>query len=121
MNPETLQRRYKILQEALQGIVASDRKHGNFAVLIQAAAREALEFADAETVTQKHADDLLLKGLNQARGHLLALDDALRAATAYVELYTANGTREHPPAWAAKFDADAIAKRCRAVLNGEKV
>lgn len=42
--------------------------------------------------------------------------DALRAAVAFVELYTGNGVQDQPPEWAADFDADKIAKHCRAVL-----
>jgi hypothetical protein len=47
--------------------------------------------------------------------------EALKAAAAYVELYTPNGTREQPPAWAVlpngDFDAEAIANRARAALQ----
>lgn len=49
------------------------------------------------------------------------LVDALEAAAAYVELFTPNGTRQQPPAWAVQangdFNAEAIARRARAALN----
>lgn len=56
-----------------------------------------------------------------------ALVDALRAATAYVELFTGNGVQEQPPEWAideqtGEYSAEMIARQCRAVLakiNGE--
>lgn len=51
---------------------------------------------------------------------LTEMNDALQAATAYVELYTANGVAEQPPQWAQAadgFDAELIAKRCRSVLR----
>lgn len=48
------------------------------------------------------------------------LADALRAAAAYVELFTGNGVRQQPPAWALKsdgeFDAEVIAARAREIL-----
>lgn len=48
------------------------------------------------------------------------LGDSLRAAAAYVELNTGNGTREQPPAWAVdadgSFNAERIAARCRKAL-----
>jgi len=47
--------------------------------------------------------------------------DALEAATAYVELFTKNGTRKQPPRWAIKpdgdYDAQEISDRARAVLQ----
>jgi hypothetical protein len=49
------------------------------------------------------------------------LVEALEAAVAFVELYTGNGTRKQPPAWAIKpngeFDAEAIAARARELLG----
>lgn len=50
-----------------------------------------------------------------------AVDDALRAATAYTELSTGNGVQQQPPAWAINpdgdgYDAEAIAKKGRAAL-----
>lgn len=51
-----------------------------------------------------------------------ALHDALCAAVAFVELYTGNGCRQQPPAWALSkdgdgFDAEIIAKRGREALK----
>lgn len=55
-------------------------------------------------------------------GDVATLRDALLAACAYVELYTANGTKQQPPAWAInaarEFDPEEIAKRSRAALAG---
>ena len=56
--------------------------------------------------------------------HAVGLADVLRAATAYVELHTGNGTREQPPAWAVdpdgSFNAERIAAKARALLRGPK-
>lgn len=66
-----------------------------------------------------------LAELVEERDQLTALvasqRDALEAATAYVELFTKNGTRKPPPKWAIKpdgdFDAQEISDRARAVLQ----
>ena len=46
--------------------------------------------------------------------------DALEATTAYVELFTKDGVRKQPPAWAVNlagdFDAQVMADRARSVL-----
>nr|WP_314709530.1 hypothetical protein [uncultured Comamonas sp.] len=46
--------------------------------------------------------------------------DALEATTAYVELFTKDGVRKQPPAWAighdGDFDAQVMADRARSVL-----
>lgn len=63
--------------------------------------------------------------LSEERDRLVALvaaqRDALEAATAYVELFTKNGTRKQPPSWAIKpdrdYDAQEISDRARAVLQ----
>jgi hypothetical protein len=50
------------------------------------------------------------------------LVDMLRAALAFVELFTGNGAREQPPAWACnahgETDPERIAKKSRELLAG---
>lgn len=47
--------------------------------------------------------------------------EEVNAATAYVELYTGNGTRKQPPQWAVdhegQFDTELISRRARAMVS----
>lgn len=79
---------------------------------LQVAARLADARVDGSAPLDHEVADLIRK-----------MHEALTAATAYVELSTGNGCREAPPAWAIEpdgsFNAEAIAKFCRATMTGE--